>query len=176
MNNGSFSIDMRELVPLITEKIGNGAEVKLTVRGGSMYPFLKNGVDKAIFVSPKGRKIRKGDIFLFERVDGSYAMHRVLKADDTLDFIGDAQWLAECRVSRDKLVAYVTAVERNGKRISCDRGAWRSAMTLYMTLRVKYPGFARAVYLFCCYFTRFLSEPGLLLRRIKRNHHKESRK
>lgn len=137
----SISLSMSDFYPLISEAISRGQSVRLKVRGNSMYPFLKDGRDTVVFSPFGGRKIRRGDIILFERSGGQLVMHRVYAVgrDGALTMVGDNQIDLETEVLPGQLVAYVAEIERKGKNINCEKGTVRRLMTLYMRLRVRHP-------------------------------------
>lgn len=177
ISDRGFSVYMSELMPLIRDSLDNGQTVRIRVRGNSMYPFLLDTRDSVTFAPLNDRPVRRGDIILFRRTNGSYVMHRVYSVDGNgvMQFIGDAQYTLEHDINREQAVAYVHSVMRNGKEISCDKGAWRKAMTTFMLMRVKNPRLARLIYLLCCYGNKFFKEPSSALRWIKRKLHKENR-
>ena len=148
MSTQDFSVSIKEIMPLIIEQLREGETVRLTVKGVSMQPFLKNGRDAVFMVSPDNRVPQCGDLFMFERPGFGYAMHRICAVHEggMLDFIGDNQLIVEPEISSSLLVAYVPKVERKGKVIDCQKGFWRSYMTFRMRCRVKCPAFFRACY------------------------------
>ncbi|MBE6818893.1 MAG: hypothetical protein E7517_07050 [Ruminococcaceae bacterium] len=148
MSTQDFRVSLNEIMPLIIEQLRQGETVRLTVKGVSMQPFLKNGQDAIFMVSPENRVPQCGDLFMFERPGAGYAMHRVCAVHEggMLDFIGDNQLIVEKNVSAACLVAYVPQVERKGKIIDCQKGFLRRYMTLRMRCRVKCPGFFRTFY------------------------------
>ncbi|MBQ6716751.1 MAG: S24/S26 family peptidase, partial [Clostridia bacterium] len=62
-----LSLPLKEIYPIMAETIQNGGEVYLTVRGNSMSPFLADGRDQAVFVSPDKMTIKRGDIVFYQR-------------------------------------------------------------------------------------------------------------
>lgn len=66
-------------------------------------------------------KLRKGDIVLFDRRNGRYALHRVIRINkDGFYMAGDNQWHIETNLPYDQIIGVVTSIERNGKIISRD--------------------------------------------------------
>lgn len=65
-----------------------------------------------------------GDIALYQKADGSYILHRVIRlcAPETCICCGDAQWEGE-QVDEAQIIAYVTAFRRKGRwRETADPG------------------------------------------------------
>ena len=139
-----LSLPLKDIYPIMAETIQNGGEVYLTVRGNSMSPFLQDGRDQAVFVSPDQRTIRRGDIVFYQRDGGQFVMHRVYKVekDGLVTMLGDAQWTLEPGIRQDQLRAFVPRVVRKGKEISCERGFLHGIMKLYL-FRIRFPKTAR---------------------------------
>ena len=75
-------VSMEELVPLIREVLSNGQSVRFSPKGTSMLPMLRQGIDSVV-LSPVTCRLKKYDIPLYQRDDGSYILHRIIKAGDT---------------------------------------------------------------------------------------------
>lgn len=105
------------LVKLITPVIEGGKSAKFTVVGDSMYPLFRDGIDNVIVV--KSENIKKRDIILYSREDGSFVLHRIVgKADKGYKLCGDNQMIIEYPVKSENIIAVVSAFERNGKTFS----------------------------------------------------------
>ena len=142
-----------EMLPIIKTVIEAGGEFELVVTGISMQPFLMDRRDRVYLAKCDTASIRRGDILLYTRCDGSLILHRVYKVcdDGTLTIIGDNQWQLEPGVMRENVVARVTRCVRNGKEIVCGKSLWDKAMK-FRLLRVKAPG----VFVFGARCVRFL--------------------
>ena len=138
--NVTFS--MKDIGPLIEEVVGQGDVFRLTVSGTSMMPFLRNNRDEVIFAPLEGRTLKRGDILLYKRREGTYVMHRLyrIEKNGTYTFIGDHQYKTEEGIRRDQIKAYVPYVIRDGRKIDCEKGFLRGVMTDYMVFRVHCPG------------------------------------
>ena len=89
--------------------------VPLVISGGSMTPFLVHRRD-TVYLSKVDRQLKRGDMVLYQRDNGRYVLHRVLRADgDVFTMIGDAQTQPEPDIRRDQILALVTAVRRKDK-------------------------------------------------------------
>ena len=103
----------------------DGKDVRLTVTGFSMYPLLRSGSDD-IILSPCSN-VRKYDVVLFERENGEYIFHRVIKVKNgILTIAGDNETKKEYPVFRDKVIATMTAFIRSGKTHSVNE-VWYKA-------------------------------------------------
>ena len=111
------TVDTGEYISSLRELIEQGHEVSLPVAGGSMTPFLGDGRDR-VFLRTPDRPLRRGDVVLYQREDGTYVLHRIHRVrGDVYDIVGDAQSEIERGVRRDQVFAVVTRAERKGKLI-----------------------------------------------------------
>ena len=113
----TFKPSMHEIAPLIKEAVSDGKEVRLTVTGFSMFPLLRGGSDDIIL--SKKEKIKKYDVVLFERDNGEYIFHRVIKKKgNVLTIAGDNEIKKEYPVYEDRVIAKMTFFIRSGKMYS----------------------------------------------------------
>ena len=100
----SFKPSMHEIAPYIKQAIDAGKDVRLTVTGFSMYPLLRGGSDDVILTKPE--TIKKYDVVLFERENGEYIFHRVIKKKgNILTIAGDNETKKEYPVLEEKVIA-----------------------------------------------------------------------
>jgi hypothetical protein len=110
----SFKPSMHEIAPFIKDAIDAGKDVRLTVTGFSMYPLLRGGSDDVILT--KADKIKKYDVVLFERENGEYIFHRVIKKKGSvLTIAGDNETKKEYPVLEERVIASMKAFVRSGK-------------------------------------------------------------
>lgn len=111
-------VDTREYITMLRDLINEGKEVSLIVTGSSMSPFLIHERD-TVYLRKPDHELKKGDIVFYERDNGQFVLHRILKVHDngTYDIIGDNQDVVEEGVRRDQIFAYVFKVKRKGKII-----------------------------------------------------------
>ena len=107
-------IPMAQLRGIIDEQLAHG-EALLPVTGNSMWPLLVGGRDMVRLARPD-RCTQSGDIALYQKADGSYILHRVIRlcASGVCLCCGDAQWEGE-QVDEAQIIAYVTAFRRKGR-------------------------------------------------------------
>jgi ATP-binding cassette subfamily B protein len=115
-----------DLFPIVQEIFKNtGNSVCITVKGNSMYPFLRDGIDEVELSRAEFTDIKKLDIVLARRPTGEYVLHRVVKKDEKCFYmLGDAQRQIEGPFYPGQLQAIVKSVRRKKKRISCDSALW----------------------------------------------------
>ena len=79
-----------------------------------MYPIFRNNKDKVTV--KKADAVKKRDVILYRRDDGSYVLHRVVgKGKLGYKLCGDNQVVVEYPVSVDNVIAVMTSFERKGR-------------------------------------------------------------
>ncbi len=111
-------------MPLIKEQLAMGQTVKFKPRGISMLPMLRQGIDNVI-LSPLPNKLRKYDLPLYQRENGKYILHRVVKVGETYTCIGDNQFELETGLRDDQMIALVTGFYRGEKFHSVNELGYR---------------------------------------------------
>lgn len=108
-------VDTKEYLDLALSLLGEGkTNVPVTVSGVSMTPFLHPG--DTVFLNLPDRPYRAGDVVLFTRPNGSYVLHRIVKADVShYLMLGDSQTRRET-ISANCVHAIVTSI-RIGNRL-----------------------------------------------------------
>ena len=108
---------MDSLMPLMKELLSSGKTVSFAPMGISMLPMLRQGID-TVTLSPLPEKLKQYDLPLYQRADGKYILHRVVKAGDTYTCIGDNQFVYETGLTHDRMIALVTAFSRGDREYS----------------------------------------------------------
>jgi len=108
---------LEQLMPLIKEYLAAGRSVRFAPRGISMLPMLRQGIDN-VELSPLPPTLKKYDLPLYQRDNGQYVLHRIVKAEDTYTCIGDNQFDYEPGLRQDQMIGLVTAFYRGEKRYS----------------------------------------------------------
>lgn len=105
-------------MPLIHQRLDLGQSVKFSPRGTSMLPMLREGRDCVILSSPPDR-LKKYDVALYQRINGQYVLHRVVKVKgDGYVFAGDNQFTYEYGLDHTAVIAVMTAFTREQKHHS----------------------------------------------------------
>jgi len=108
---------MEEIAALMQESFAVGQDVRFSPKGVSMLPMLRQGID-SVTLSPIRRPLKKYDIPLYRRDDGTYVLHRIVAVDETYTCIGDNQFILEPGVRSDQIIAVVTAFSRGNRQVS----------------------------------------------------------
>ena len=123
-------VDMKRLEPSIKEIIGAGGNVRLTVTGQSMMPTLIEQRDSVILVKPD--KLKKSDIILYQRTNGEYVLHRIVKVTkEGYGLCGDNQMKVEFPVLPEQIIAVVSAIVRKGKMISKNQPCYKISSAIW---------------------------------------------
>jgi len=124
--NSSVEKEMQldQLMPLIKEQLAAGHNVKFSPRGISMLPMLRQGLDSVVF-SPLPEKLKKYDLPLYQRKNGKYVLHRIVKVGETYTCIGDNQFVLEPGLEHGQMIALVTAFSRGEKMHSVDEWGYK---------------------------------------------------
>lgn len=104
---------IKELVPLICDTLNQNKEFRLRVTGTSMKPFL---FPTDYVYLKKVDSLEKGNIILYQRKDGTYILHRIVKLKpDYLVLSGDHQLFKEYPIYKNQVIAKVSKIEKNGQ-------------------------------------------------------------
>ena len=101
-----------------------GKSVRFAPQGISMWPMLRQGIDTVV-ISPLPQTLKKYDLPLYRRDDGSYVLHRIVKTGETYTCAGDNQKKLESGVRRDQMIALVTGFYRGDKYHSVNEPGYR---------------------------------------------------
>lgn len=117
-------LPMEEILGQMAQAFDQGGSYCLVVTGWSMSPTLKPGRDMVRLVSPRGRKLRRGDLVFARRRQGGFMLHRVVKCLPGGGAVlnGDGQtWLEPV----DDILALADAIRRKGKWIPVNHPVYR---------------------------------------------------
>ena len=82
-----------------------------------MWPLLKEGESRVQLAVPDGRPLRKGDIVLYRRKDGTLVLHRIVRLSEPGTYVtcGDHQWKADEWVTDGQILAVAQGFFRKGQ-------------------------------------------------------------
>ena len=128
-------VHMEELCPMIQELLAGGSTVQLTVTGISMRPMLMHRRDQ-VELTTVPVKLHRYDIPLYQRENGSYVLHRIVKVekDGTYTCAGDGQTSLETGVRQEQVIAIVQSFARKGKKISCQNKGYQLYARIWTAL------------------------------------------
>lgn len=120
--------------------------LKITPIGSSMCPFFYGGRDNVYLQRPHF-PLKRGDIALFQREDGTQVIHRIhhtkLSSGERLYYmLGDNQTRVEGPIQESQIFAKAVKILRKGKLIDCQRNyLYRIAAAAWLILRPVRPVF-----------------------------------
>ena len=102
---------------MIRQTLDVSGQAYVRVTGNSMWPMLRHLRDGVVISSRE--PVHVGDIVLFDRLDGHYALHRVIrKGRNGFTMAGDNQWHMEEALAYDQIMGVVVRIDRKGHKIS----------------------------------------------------------
>ena len=115
--------------------VEQGREYSLLVTGDSMRPFLLHGLSIVYMMKESQYDLKRGDIILFQREDGAFALHRVFRvySDGRLCMNGDAQIWTEC-IDPTQVWAKVVRVRRKMREVPVTNWFYRRRVFIWMAL------------------------------------------
>lgn len=133
MEDESRQVDNLMLMGWIEQELRMGHTAVLRVRGGSMYPFLRDNRDLVTLRAFAVEGDAVGKIVLF-RYEDRYLLHRVIKKESTNYYLrGDNNWSFHLETCREEDIrGIVVKVKRNGYEIDCDSWRWRFLSWLWV--------------------------------------------
>ena len=92
-------------------------------KGTSMWPLLIEGKCRVKIMVAEGKMLKKGDIVLYRRTDGTLVLHRIMKIEeDGFRVCGDHQWKLDEKVQEEQILAVAQGFFINGNYI--DEKTW----------------------------------------------------
>lgn len=129
------TLDTKAYLDTVCDLLAQGhTDVAVPVTGSSMVPFLHNG--DLVYLASPGASLRRGDVVLFTREDGSYILHRIFKTcrDGSFRIVGDAQRITEA-VAAGQIHAIVTAARHKGRLLTPRSPRWWFYRHIWLFLR-----------------------------------------
>ena len=120
---------------------GTVIPMRIPLEGDSMRPLIRRGRDP-VTILPLSRKLRRGDVVLFENPPGRYVVHRVYRLKDgAVQTLGDNCWNPDPWMAEKQVLGQAVQAERNGRKIPLDNRAARAFGRLWMAchpMRMQY--------------------------------------
>lgn len=109
------------MVKKMEELLAETGELFTTANGVSMLPCIRPKRDMLHLVQPKG-DIRKYDVILYKRMNGTYILHRVMDVEtDSYVLCGDNQWVLEHGITDAQVLGVLRGFYRGKKYIDCQK-------------------------------------------------------
>lgn len=128
----------------IFNMLHEGENVKMTIKGNSMQPFITGGKDTITLIKANKNTLKKGDIVVAKLDDEYYVMHRIASIDgNTITLRGDGNPYLREQCPRENILAEAIEVHHNGKIYKKGSWSWKAARVLWPS-----NGFVRRALLF----------------------------
>ncbi|MBQ9941022.1 MAG: S24/S26 family peptidase [Clostridia bacterium] len=129
------NVSMEQMLPLMEEMLNSGKEVSFTPSGSSMLPLIHNKTD-VVYLRKCVSELKKYDIPLYRRTDGSFVLHRIIGKDISGYILcGDHQYTKEYGVTDEQIIAVMTAIKRNGKYVDCQNPIYKIYSRIWVFIR-----------------------------------------
>ena len=97
--------------------------------GTSMLPMIRERIDTVKLVKVD-RKLKKGDVILYERANKTYVLHRIIgikkqKGHEKYILCGDNQVILEKYVEENQITAVMEGYYRGESYIDCDNNEYK---------------------------------------------------
>ena len=119
------SASLEELMPLVRSELQNGESVRIYPGGTSMLPMLREGVDSVVLTKVP-EKLKKYDVILYQRKNGQYVLHRLVKIDESYTFLGDNQFDREYGIEYEQIIARVSSFYRGSRRVDVNNVLYKA--------------------------------------------------
>ena len=117
-------VDTYHYLTMVEELLKQDKQVSLPIKGNSMAPFLINNRDCIYLERPK-RVLKKGDFVLYQRINGQYVTHRIIKIKGNEYYLaGDNQIVIEGPIYQKQILGIVTKVKRKEKWLKAGDFYW----------------------------------------------------
>lgn len=118
------ALTLADMMPVIRETLAEGKSVQFNPQGTSMLPMLHPGRDTVV-LSPLPETLKKYDLVLYQRKDGSFVLHRIVAVSQTYTCMGDHQFHRETGLEQRQMIGLVTEFVRNGKTVKVTAPGYR---------------------------------------------------
>ena len=90
------------------------------IAGTSMLPLLKEGRDRVELEPCSQERLKKGDVVLYKKNDGTLVLHRIIKTENREFFtvLGDHQFKNAERVNKHQIIAVACGFFIKGRYVN----------------------------------------------------------
>ena len=90
------------------------------ITGTSMLPLLKEGRDRVELEPCSQERLKKGDVVLYKKNDGTLVLHRIIKTENREFFtvLGDHQFKNAERVNKNQIIAVACGFFIKGRYVN----------------------------------------------------------
>lgn len=118
------STRLEDIMPLIREELERGGSVRIHPMGVSMLPMIRQGKDSVV-LSSLPDKLKKYDVILYQRENGQFVLHRLVRLKPGYVFWSDNGFEHERGIERSQMIARVTSFYRDDQQIDVEKCSYR---------------------------------------------------
>lgn len=108
-------LENAEFLPEVINYANKGYQVTIPLRGNSMRPYLEDGRDKAVLVTPD-KELRVGDAVLALLPTKRYVLHRIVDiSGEKITLLGDGNLVCDPMIRKEDVKLIVLAFKRKGR-------------------------------------------------------------
>lgn len=121
----------------VESEIAEGNSVRFRMKGQSMFPLLRNGVDEVVLYPCMEEELQPMDVVLF-RYQGKHVLHRIFHREGGWLYLqGDGSFVAKEKCTTADVVGKVQKIIRpSGGMIGVDEWRWRLLSRLWCGLGI----------------------------------------
>jgi signal peptidase I len=114
---GELHLSSQAVTELMKAVFDKGAPFRFQAKGGSMFPFIREG-DKMTLLAVKSLRIKTGDVVAFHHPESKkFTVHRVIKRTERSYLIkGDNNPAADGLIPESEILGRVDKIERGTKK------------------------------------------------------------
>jgi len=137
LNNCEYNLS--DAIEVIEEVLENDGEFRISPKGTSMLPLIRQGRDSVVLKRNCEKVAKKHDIAFYKRESGAFVLHRVMKItkDGKYVMCGDNQTVLEYGIKREQIIGYVSGLYRDGKFLSVDSFRYRAYVFLWCIMPLR---------------------------------------
>ncbi len=125
-----------EMIGLLEELLREGKSVRMRIKGRSMQPLLRDGLEEVELTQPEEWEIKRNEVVLF-RYGEDFLLHRIItRKGDKLILRGDNVFQSKEVISIEKVSGIVRKViYPGGNEASTSSPGWRLKSFFWLTIK-----------------------------------------
>jgi len=128
-----------EMLGMLDELLGDGKVVRIRIKGRSMLPFLRDGVEQVDLSTPADKEMIPGALVLFRYRD-VFVLHRIIRRkENKLMIMGDNVYQYKEVVTTDQVIGIVRKIiYPHGRELSTDSRRWKILSASWLIIKPVY--------------------------------------
>ena len=137
MNNCEYSLC--DAIDIIEEVLENDGEFKISPKGTSMLPLIRQGRDSVVLKRNFEKGALKHDIAFYKRTSGAFVLHRVMKIakDGTYVMCGDNQIYLERGIEDSQIIGVMSALYKKDRLFDQNKLSHKLYRALWCNITIR---------------------------------------